>query len=91
MGLWCVQGRHGEGGRYDCDPHQQWADEGWGEERLHACNERCDYFTGCEFDTSVGICLRDSHIRHHGNSQLVSADIQWVEYVEDDRAGDCVW
>ena len=69
---------------YREDPHQQWADDGWGE-RMHACNENCPYFVGCDFEDSVGVCMEQSFDR---KGKLIG--IIFVRRQED-REGECVW
>ena len=51
---------------YECDPHQQWADEGWGDDPEPKICEECRHYEYAPFHSADhGICLARSEISEH--------------------------
>ena len=48
---------------YECDPHQQWADEGWGDAPEPDFCRDCSWYDEAPFaNASCGICMLSSFV-----------------------------
>lgn len=51
---------------YACDPHQQWADEGWGDCPESACCGDCGYFEPSPYmGDDGGVCVFGTEVSQH--------------------------
>ena len=51
---------------YACDPHQQWADEGWGDDPEPSTCDRCAHYEPSPFPAGdFGLCMLHTEVSRH--------------------------